>query len=89
MFHGSIVALLTPMRQNGAVDYVCLRKLVDWHIAQGTDAIVVIGTTGEASTLSIDEQNNVIKTVVEQTNRSNSDSYGNRGKCLSISNSVL
>lgn len=69
MFHGSIVALLTPMRQNGAVDYVCLRKLVDWHIAQGTDAIVVIGTTGEASTLSIDEQNNVIKTVVEQTNR--------------------
>lgn len=47
MFHGSIVALLTPMRQNGAVDYVCLRKLVDWHIAQGTDAIVVIGTTGE------------------------------------------
>ena len=69
MFHGSIVALITPMRENGDVDYVCLRKLVDWHIAQRTDAIVVIGTTGEASTLNIEEQNNVIKTVVEQTHR--------------------
>lgn len=69
MFHGSIVALLTPMRENGDIDYVCLRKLVDWHIAQRTDAIVVIGTTGEASTLNIEEQNNVIKTVVEQTHR--------------------
>lgn len=69
MFHGSIVALITPMRENGDIDYVCLRKLVDWHIAQRTDAIVVIGTTGEASTLDIEEQNNVIKTVVEQTHR--------------------
>ena len=69
MFHGSIVALMTPMRENGDIDYVCLRKLVDWHIAQRTDAIVVIGTTGEASTLSIEEQSNVIKTVVEQTHR--------------------
>lgn len=69
MFHGSIVALITPMRENRDIDYVCLRKLVDWHIAQRTDAIVVIGTTGEASTLSIEEQSNVIKTVVEQTHR--------------------
>lgn len=69
MFHGSLVALITPMRENGDVDYICLRKLVDWHIAQRTDAIVVAGTTGEASTLSIEEQNNVIKTVVEQTHR--------------------
>ena len=69
MFHGSIVALITPMRENGDIDYVCLRKIVEWHIAQRTDAIVVIGTTGEASTLSIEEQNNVIKTVVEQTHR--------------------
>jgi 4-hydroxy-tetrahydrodipicolinate synthase len=38
MFHGSIVALITPMRENGDIDYVCLRKLVDWHIAQRTDA---------------------------------------------------
>jgi 4-hydroxy-tetrahydrodipicolinate synthase len=69
MFHGSMVALITPMRENGEVDYICLRKLVDWHIAQRTDAIVVIGTTGEASTLSIEEQNKVIKTVAEQTHR--------------------
>lgn len=69
MFHGSIVALLTPMRENGDVDYVSLRKLVDWHIAQRTDAIVVTGTTGEVSTLSLEDQNNVIKTVVEQTHR--------------------
>ena len=69
MFHGSIVALLTPMRENGDIDYVCLRKLVDWHIAQRTDAIVVVGTTGEAATLDSEEQSNVIKTVVEQTHR--------------------
>jgi 4-hydroxy-tetrahydrodipicolinate synthase len=69
MFHGSIVALLTPMRENGDVDYVSLRKLVDWHIAQRTDAIAVTGTTGEVSTLSLEDQNNVIKTVVEQTHR--------------------
>jgi 4-hydroxy-tetrahydrodipicolinate synthase len=57
------------MRENGDIDYVCLRKLVDWHIAQRTDAIVVVGTTGEAATLEQEEQNNVIKTVVEQTHR--------------------
>lgn len=66
MFHGSIVALLTPMRENGDIDYPCLRDLVDWHIAQGTDAILVMGTTGESATLSAEEKENVIKTVVEQ-----------------------
>jgi 4-hydroxy-tetrahydrodipicolinate synthase len=66
MFHGSIVALLTPMRENGDIDYLCLRNLVDWHIAQRTDAILVMGTTGEPATLNLAEQNNVIKTVVEQ-----------------------
>lgn len=69
MFHGSIVALLTPMRENGDIDYACLRKLVDWHIEQRTDALVVIGTTGESVTLSLEEQHNVIKTVVEQAYR--------------------
>lgn len=69
MFHGSLVALLTPMRESGDIDYICLRKLVDWHIAQGTDAIVVLGTTGEAATLDLEEQHNVIKTVVEQAHR--------------------
>ncbi|WP_126322190.1 4-hydroxy-tetrahydrodipicolinate synthase [Candidatus Rickettsiella viridis] len=66
MFHGSMVALLTPMRENGDIDYLCLRHLVDWHVAQGTDAILVMGTTGEPATLSAEEKENVIKTVVEQ-----------------------
>ena len=66
MFHGSMVALLTPMRENGDIDYSCLRNLVDWHIAEGTDAILVMGTTGEPATLSAEEKENVIKTVVEQ-----------------------
>ncbi|MES2998130.1 MAG: 4-hydroxy-tetrahydrodipicolinate synthase [Pseudomonadota bacterium] len=69
MFHGSIVALLTPMREYGDIDYLRLRGLVDWHIAQRTNAILVMGTTGEPATLSVAEQNNVIKTVVEQANR--------------------
>lgn len=47
MFHGSIVALVTPMQESGSIDYASLRKLVDWHIAQGTDGIVVMGTTGK------------------------------------------
>lgn len=66
MFHGSMVALLTPMRENGDIDYLCLRNLVDWHVAQGTDAILVMGTTGEPATLSAEEKESVIKTVVEQ-----------------------
>ncbi len=66
MYHGSIVALLTPMQENGNIDYFCLRKLVDWHIGQGTDAILVMGTTGEPATLKAEEQANVIKAVVEQ-----------------------
>jgi 4-hydroxy-tetrahydrodipicolinate synthase len=68
MFHGSIVALLTPMRENGDIDYVCLRKLVEWHIVQRTDAILVMGTTGEPATLKIEEHVNIIKLVVEQVN---------------------
>ncbi|MDQ8039215.1 MAG: 4-hydroxy-tetrahydrodipicolinate synthase [Rickettsiella sp.] len=66
MFHGSIVALLTPMQENGDIDYPCLRELVKWHITQGTDAILVMGTTGEPATLKAEEQENVIKAVVEQ-----------------------
>lgn len=66
MFHGSIVALITPMRENGDIDYLCLRNLVDWHITQGTDAILVLGTTGEPATMSAEEKENVIKVVVEQ-----------------------
>ncbi len=66
MFHGSIVALVTPMRESGEIDFDCLRKLVDLHITSGTDAIVAVGTTGESPTLDIKEQLEVIRAVKEQ-----------------------
>ncbi|MCK5831315.1 MAG: 4-hydroxy-tetrahydrodipicolinate synthase [Methylococcales bacterium] len=65
MIQGSIVALVTPMDNQGAVDRESLEKLVDYHIQQGTDAIVAMGTTGESATLDEDEHCNVIKWVVE------------------------
>jgi len=63
---GSIVALITPMLEDGAVDYAALRKLIDWHIAQGTDCIGVVGTTGESPTVSVDEHCEIIRVAVEQ-----------------------
>lgn len=67
MFKGSIVALITPF-QNGAVDEVALRKLVDWHLGEGTHGIVPVGTTGESPTLSHAEHMKVVEIVVEQIN---------------------
>ena len=63
---GSIVALATPMHEDGSVDYPTLRKLVDWHIAEGTDCIGVVGTTGESPTVSIEENCEIIRVSVEQ-----------------------
>jgi 4-hydroxy-tetrahydrodipicolinate synthase len=63
---GSIVALITPMLPDGAVDYPALRKLIDWHIAQGTDCIGVVGTTGESPTVSVAEHCEIIRVSVEQ-----------------------
>ena len=65
MIQGSIVALVTPMYKNGAIDKESLEKLVKYHINQGTDALVAVGTTGESATLSEDEHCEVIKTIVE------------------------
>ena len=65
MIQGSIVALVTPMYENGAIDKESLEKLVKYHIDQGTDALVAVGTTGESATLSEDEHCEVIKTIVE------------------------
>jgi 4-hydroxy-tetrahydrodipicolinate synthase len=62
---GSIVALATPMHDDGSVDYAGLRKLVDWHIAEGTDCIGVVGTTGESPTVSMDEHREIIRVSVE------------------------
>ena len=63
---GSIVALVTPMLADGAVDYPALRKLIDWHIAEGTDCIGVVGTTGESPTVSVEEHCEIIRVAVEQ-----------------------
>jgi 4-hydroxy-tetrahydrodipicolinate synthase len=63
---GSIVALATPMLDDGSVDYPCLRKLIDWHIAEGTDCIGVVGTTGESPTVSVQEHHEIIRVSVEQ-----------------------
>ncbi|HEX2668489.1 MAG TPA: 4-hydroxy-tetrahydrodipicolinate synthase [Gammaproteobacteria bacterium] len=64
MFKGSMVALVTPMADDGRVDLEALDALVEWHVAEGTDAIVAIGTTGEASTLEGDEQLEVVARCV-------------------------
>jgi len=63
---GSIVALITPMHEDGSVDYPTLRKLIDWHIAEGTDCIGVVGTTGESPTVTVTEHCEIIRVSVEQ-----------------------
>src|SRR5574343_634352 len=63
---GSIVALITPLHPDGSVDYDTLRKLVDWHIAEGTNCIGVVGTTGESPTVSVEEHCEIIRVAVEQ-----------------------
>jgi 4-hydroxy-tetrahydrodipicolinate synthase len=64
---GSIVALVTPMHEDGSVDYPSLRRLIDWHIAEGTACIGVVGTTGESPTVSVEEHCEIIRVAVEQT----------------------
>ncbi len=66
MFRGSIVAIITPMHTDGGLDPECLRKLVEFHIEQGTDGIVAVGTTGESPTLNHQEHMEVVRTVIEQ-----------------------
>ena len=63
---GSIVALVTPMQEDGSVDYPTLRKLIDWHITEGTDCIGVVGTTGESPTVNVQEHCEIIRVAVEQ-----------------------
>ena len=69
MITGSIVALATPFNPDGSVDYPGLRKLVDWHIAEGTDCIGVVGTTGESPTVTVEEHCEIIRVAVEQANK--------------------
>ena len=63
---GSIVALATPMKEDASVDYDALRRLVDWHVAEGTDCIGVVGTTGESPTVNVEEHCEIIRVAVEQ-----------------------
>jgi len=63
---GSIVALVTPMHDDGAIDFAALRRLIDWQIEQGTQCIGVVGTTGESPTVTVDEHCEIIRVAVEQ-----------------------
>ncbi len=65
MIQGSIVAIVTPMHPDGSLDMPGLRKLIDWHIGEGTDSIVIVGTTGESPTVSVEEHCELIKVAVE------------------------
>ena len=62
---GSLVAVVTPMREDGAIDYDSFGKLIDWHVAEGTDGIVVVGTTGESPTVDFEEHRQVIDFTVK------------------------
>ncbi len=65
IFQGSMVALITPMHPDGSLDFDSYRKLIDWHVAEGTDALVVVGTSGESPTVNIDEHAELIRVAVE------------------------
>lgn len=65
MISGSMVALVTPMDKSGSIDWACLEQLVEWHISEGTDAIVATGTTGESATLSMEEHCKVVRYIID------------------------
>lgn len=69
MLKGSFVALVTPMLEDGTIDWQALHHLVHWHIAQGTDALVIAGTTGESATLRVDEHCALIEAVIKIANK--------------------
>src|SRR5678816_4009955 len=63
---GSIVALVTPMHEDGSIDDAGLRKLIDWHVLEGTQCIAAVGTTGESPTVTVEEHCEIIRATVEQ-----------------------
>jgi len=67
--NGSMVAIVTPMHEDGGLDLDAFRKLIDWHIQEGTDGIVVVGTTGESPTVDFDEHHRLIKIAVEHARK--------------------
>jgi 4-hydroxy-tetrahydrodipicolinate synthase len=66
MLRGSLVAIVSPMQEDGSLDLEAFRNLIDWHIAEGTDGIVVVGTTGESPTVDFEEHTLLIKTAIER-----------------------
>jgi 4-hydroxy-tetrahydrodipicolinate synthase len=67
MITGSLVAIVTPMHEDGSLDFPRLRSLIDFHIAEGTDGIVIVGTTGESPTVDVDEHCELIRVAVEHS----------------------
>ena len=67
MITGSLVAIVTPMHEDGRLDLGAFKKLIDWHVAEGTDGIVVVGTTGESPTVNFDEHKELIRIAVEHS----------------------
>jgi 4-hydroxy-tetrahydrodipicolinate synthase len=67
MLRGSLVAIVSPMQEDGSLDLDAFRRLIDWHIAEGTEGIVVVGTTGESPTVDFEEHTLLIKTAIEQS----------------------
>src|SRR6266849_2218311 len=67
MITGSLVAIITPMREDGSLDLARFRSLIDWHVAEGTDGIVVVGTTGESPTVNFDEHKELIRIAVQHS----------------------
>ena len=62
---GSIPAIVTPMHEDGSLDLPAFRKLIDWHVEEGSNGLVVVGTSGESATLSVDEHILMVKTAVD------------------------
>lgn len=69
MFHGSIVALITPMKSDRSIDFDALDELIEWQISEGTQGIVVLGTTGEVATISPEEREQIIVRSIKQTRK--------------------
>ena len=65
MFRGSMVAIVTPMNEDGSIDFISLKNLIEFHIENQTDVIISVGTTGESATLDFDEHSKVIKKTIE------------------------
>ena len=81
VLQGSLVALVTPLNEDGSVDYDSLKKLIDWHIDEGTNGIVSVGTTGESATLNVKEHLDVIDFTIKHVGKKNTCYCWHWSKC--------